>query len=54
MIMNNKTLTERLMLYYMDQDLLTSAELSSMRTDLKSLKQLERMDDVDRLLEECQ
>lgn len=53
MIMNNKTLTERLMLYYMDRDLLTNTELSSMKTDLKALKQLESIDDVNRLLEEC-
>lgn len=53
MIMNNKTLTERLVLYYIDRELLKDSELSAMKTDLKSLKQLENMDAVNRLLEEC-
>lgn len=53
MIMNNKTLTERIMLYYMDRDLLTSKNIVDMKNDLKSLKQLSSVEDVDRLLEEC-
>lgn len=51
MIMNNKTLTERLVLYYIDRELLKDSELSAIKTDLKSLKQLENVD-VNRLLDE--
>ena len=54
MIMNNKSLMERLMLYYLDRELLTDAELATMMADLKSLNQFESMDDVTQLLEENQ
>lgn len=50
MIMNNQTLTERIMLYYLDSELLTKKELSSMKLDLKSLRDIELMDDVEDLL----
>ncbi len=50
MIMNNQTLTERILLYFWDHTELTDKELSSMKNDLKSLKQLNDMHDVDDLL----
>lgn len=50
MIVNNQTLTERIMLYYLDSDLLSEKELSSMKLDLKSIREIETMDDVDELL----
>lgn len=50
MIMNNQTLTERILLYFWDHTELTDKELLSMKNDLKSLKQLNDMRDIDDLL----
>lgn len=50
MIMNNQALTERLMLFYLDQNLLTEKEISNMIVDLKSLKMLDETEDVYDLL----
>ena len=38
------------MLYYLDRNLLSEKELSSMKLDLKSIREIETMDDVDELL----
>lgn len=51
MIMNNQTLTERILLYFWDRTELTTKELDSMKEDLKSLKQLNDMHDVEDLLD---
>lgn len=53
MIVNNQPLTERLMLYYMDQDMLTEKELSNMIIDLKALKMLTETADVYDLLNDA-
>lgn len=50
MIMNNQNLTERILLYFWDDTALTEIELLSMKNDIKSLKQLNDMHDVDDLL----
>ena len=50
MIVNNQSLTEKIMLYYLDRNLLSPKELSSMKLDLKSIREMETIDDVDELL----
>jgi len=51
MIMNNQILTERVLLFFWDQTVLTSKELQNMKEDIKSLRQLEDKYDVDDLLD---
>lgn len=50
MIVNNQALTERIILYYLDSNLLSEKELSTMKLDLKSIREIETMDDVEELL----
>lgn len=50
MIVNNQSLTEKIILYYLDHNLLSPKELSSMKLDLKSIREIETIDDVDELL----
>ncbi|MBF7081857.1 DGQHR domain-containing protein [Desulfallas sp. Bu1-1] len=51
MIMNNKTLTERILIYFWDRAILTDKELIDMKEDLRSLRQLSDMHDVEDLLD---
>ena len=51
MIMNNQTLTERILLYFWDRTELTDKELLNMKKEIMSLKQLNDMHDVDDLLD---
>jgi len=51
MIMNNKTLTERVLLYFWDRMNLSDKELINMKEDIKSLRQLNDMHDVEDLLD---
>lgn len=53
MIVNNQHLTEHLMIYYLDHDLLTEKETSNMIIDLKSLKMLTDKEDVYNLLSDA-
>ena len=53
MIMNNKQLTERLMLYYLDSNLLSENEHADMLKDIKALKMLVEMEDVHVLLSDA-
>ena len=50
MITNNKTLTEKIVLYFLDSSLLKSDDLASMKTDIKTLKQLNTTEEVDQIL----
>ena len=52
MITNNKALTEKLILYFMDKELMSKKELESMITDYKSIKLLQENDEVIELLED--
>ena len=51
MIVNNQKLTERILLYYWSQDLLSSKEIESMKLDIKSLRQINDNEDLEALLE---
>ena len=50
MIVNNQSLTEKIILYFLDNTLLTKKELDSMMLDIKSIRELESMADVEELL----
>lgn len=50
MIMNHQPLTERILLYYWNKQLLTIKQIEDMKLDIKSLRQLMDMEDVDALL----
>lgn len=52
MITNNKSLTEKLILYYIDKELMSEKELESMITDYKSLKQLQDNEEIIEMLED--
>ena len=53
MIVNNQKLTERILLYFWDRSTLTEKEISTMKLDIKSNRQLLDMEDVDALLDEA-
>ena len=53
MIVNNQPLTERLMLYYLDKNLLTAKELTGIISDLKAVKMLTDTQDVYDLLNDA-
>lgn len=53
MIVNNQPLTERLMLYYLDKNLLTAKELTGIISDLKAVKMLIDTQDVYDLLNDA-
>ena len=50
MIVNNQKLTERILLYLWDKSTLSEKEISTMKLDIKSNRQLLEMDDVEELL----
>lgn len=52
MIVNNQKLTERIFLYFWDRSTLTEKEISTMKLDIKSIRQLLEIEDVDVLLDE--
>lgn len=51
MIMNNQTLTEYILLYFWDRDVLTSKEIIKMYDDLRILNQLANKEDVEEIIE---
>lgn len=51
MIVGNQKLTERILLYYWRKDVLTSKEIDSMKTDIKAIRELPSMEDVEDLLD---
>lgn len=51
MIVSHKTLIEQILLYYWDQSALSEKQLNSMKLELKAIRQLVDMNDVDDLLE---
>lgn len=53
MIVNNQKLTERLLLYFWDRSTLSEKEISAMKLDIKSHRQLLDMEDVDVLLSDA-
>lgn len=53
MIVNNQKLTERLLLYFWDRSTLSEKEISAMKLDIKSHRQLLDMEDVDVLLNDA-
>lgn len=53
MIVNNQKLTERIFLYFWDRSTLTEKEISTMKLDIKSIRQLLEIEDVDVLLDEA-
>lgn len=50
MIVNNRKLTESILLYFWDKSTLTEKEIANMKLDIKATRQLLEMDDVDSLL----
>ena len=53
MIVNNQKLTERILLYFWDRSTLTPKEISTMKLEIKSNRQLANMEDVDSLLDDA-
>lgn len=53
MIVNNQKLTERILLYFWDRSTLSEKEISAMKLDIKSNRQLLDMEDVDVLLNDA-
>ncbi len=53
MIVNNQKLTERIFLYYWDRSTLTEKDISTMKLDIKSIRQINDMEDVEILLDEA-
>ncbi len=53
MIVNNQKLTERILQYFWDRSTLTEKEISTMKLDIKSNRQLLDMEDVDVLLHDA-
>lgn len=53
MIVNNQKLTERILLYFWDRSTLTGNEIATMKLDIKSIRQLLEMGDVDALLDDA-
>ena len=51
MIVSHKTLIEQILLYYWDQSTLSEKQLNSMKLELKAIRQLLDMNDVEDLLE---
>ena len=51
MIMNNQTLTEYILLYFWDRDVLNSKEIIKMYDDLRILNQLANKEDVEEIIE---
>lgn len=50
MIVNNQKLSERILLYFWDKSTLTEKEITTMKLDIKTNRQLLEMEDVDALL----
>lgn len=50
MIVSNKTLTEQILLYYWERNALTVKQLNSMKLDIKGLRQIMDMQDLEDLL----
>ena len=50
MIMNHQTLTERIYLYFWKRDILSAKEINDMKNEIKNLRQLDEMEDVEELL----
>ena len=53
MIVNNQKLTERILLFFWDRSLLSEKELSAMRLDIKSLRQISDEEDLNSLLDDA-
>lgn len=53
MIVNNQKLTERIFLYYWDRSTLTANDILTMKSDIKSIRQINDMEDVESLLDEA-
>ena len=53
MIVNNQKLTERIFLFFWDRSLLSEKELSAMRLDIKSLRQISDEEDLNSLLDDA-
>lgn len=53
MIVNNQKLTERILLFFWDKNLLSEKEVAAMRLDIKSLRQITNEEDLDSLLDEA-
>lgn len=51
MIMNNQTLTEYILLFFWDRDVLTSKEITKMYDDLRVINQLTNKEDVEEIIE---
>ncbi len=52
MVVNNQKLTERIMLYFWDRSVLTEKDITAMKLDIKSIRQLTSMEDVEALLDD--
>ena len=50
MIMNHQKLVEQLLLYFWDRDILSQEDILGMKSDIKSIRLLMEMEDVDDLL----
>jgi DNA sulfur modification protein DndB len=50
MIMNHQILTERIYLYFWKPELLSDKEISDMKNDIKNLRQLDNIEDVEDIL----
>ena len=51
MIMNHQKLVEQLLIYFWDRDILSQEEIQALKSDIKSIRLLMEMEDVDDLLE---
>ena len=51
MIMNHQKQVEQLLLYFWDRDILSQEDILSLKSDIKSIRLLMEMEDVDELLE---
>ena len=51
MIMNHQKLVEQLLIYFWDRDILSQEEIEALKSDIKSIRLLMEMEDVDDLLE---
>ena len=50
MIMNHQKQVEQLLLYFWDRDILSQEDILSLKSDIKSIRLLMEMEDVDDLL----
>ena len=51
MIMNHQKLVEQLLIYFWARDILSQEEIQALKSDIKSIRLLMEMEDVDDLLE---